>query len=68
MYDFGFCWKLPKMINDNLVFLNRNIMDINISQYTKTIDKKHIENLAEWRRMLQKIEHLKILFMKKLKN
>ena len=46
IYDFGFCWKLPKMINDNLVFLNHVLMDINISQYTKTIDKKHIENLA----------------------
>lgn len=47
IYDFGFCWKLPKMINDNLVFLNHVFMSINICQYTKTIDKKHIENLAK---------------------
>lgn len=47
IYDFGFCWKLPKMINDNLVFLNHVFMSINICQYTKTIDKKHIENLSK---------------------
>ena len=46
IYDFGFCWKLPKMINDNLVFLNHVFMDININQYTKNNDTKHIDNLS----------------------
>lgn len=46
IYDFGFCWRLPDMIYKNLVFLNHVLMNINISQYTNTTDKSHIQDLA----------------------
>lgn len=47
IYDFGFCWTLPEMISDNLVFMNHIFMDIIINETSDELSSVNIDDLAK---------------------
>jgi len=47
IYDFGFCWTLPEMISDNLVFMNHIFMDIIINETSGELNSVNIDELAK---------------------
>lgn len=48
IYDFGFCYKLPDSIINNLIFLNHTMMDCIIQEYAKNkIDIDALTKVAE---------------------
>ena len=47
IYDFGFCWSLPKSISDNLVFMNHIFMDIVINETSEEVTNINIDDLVK---------------------
>ena len=47
IYDFGFCWKIPDMISENLVKMNQVFMDLILEEKTKQKNKDNIIHFAE---------------------
>ena len=48
IYDYGFCYKLPKSITENLIFLNHTMMDCIIQEYAQNkIDIDSLTKVAE---------------------
>ena len=47
IYDFGFCWKIPKSITNNLVFMNKTMMDIQISNIDGIINEELQKKLVK---------------------
>ena len=45
IYDFGFCWNIPEIISDNLVFINHIFMDIIINENSNEMGSS-IDELA----------------------
>ena len=46
IYDFGFCWRPPKAILDNLIMINHTLMDINVKETSSNREYVNIDGFT----------------------